>query len=185
MVSLGANGLTLTGLPDVCTWMYCSRPWRAIVGVPCSSHRRWSACLRYNRSRSHDPEWKKKMRHGHDDVIKWKHFPCYWPFVRGIHRSPVTGEFPTQRAVTRSLMFSLICAWDDSWANNGDAGDLRRYRAHYDVIVMVEKFPGIPIKLLLFLVHIGNRKRTYTTFWQTNLCCRLRGSERNLGLPLK
>ena len=25
----------------------------------------------------------------HDDVIQWKHFPCYWPFVRGIHRSPV------------------------------------------------------------------------------------------------
>ena len=26
----------------------------------------------------------------HDDVVKWKHFPCYWPFVRGIHRRPVT-----------------------------------------------------------------------------------------------
>ena len=25
----------------------------------------------------------------HDDVIKWKHFPRYWPFVREIHRSPV------------------------------------------------------------------------------------------------
>ena len=25
----------------------------------------------------------------HDDVIKWKHFPRYWPFVRGIHRSPM------------------------------------------------------------------------------------------------
>ena len=25
----------------------------------------------------------------HDDVIKWKHFQRYWPFVRGIHRSPV------------------------------------------------------------------------------------------------
>ena len=25
----------------------------------------------------------------HYDVIKWKHFPRYWPFVRGIHRSPV------------------------------------------------------------------------------------------------
>ena len=24
----------------------------------------------------------------HDDVIKWKHFPRYWPLVRGIHRSP-------------------------------------------------------------------------------------------------
>ena len=23
------------------------------------------------------------------DVIKWKHFPRYWPFVRGIHRPPV------------------------------------------------------------------------------------------------
>ena len=22
----------------------------------------------------------------HDGVIKWKHFPHYWPFVRGIHR---------------------------------------------------------------------------------------------------
>ena len=25
----------------------------------------------------------------HDDVIKWKHFPRYWPFVRGIPQSPV------------------------------------------------------------------------------------------------
>ena len=28
-------------------------------------------------------------RNVHDDAIKWKHFPRYWPFVRGIHRSPV------------------------------------------------------------------------------------------------
>ena len=26
-------------------------------------------------------------RASHDDVIKWKHFPRNWPFVRGIHRS--------------------------------------------------------------------------------------------------
>ena len=26
----------------------------------------------------------------YDDVIKWKHFPRYWPFVRGIHQSPVS-----------------------------------------------------------------------------------------------
>ena len=36
-----------------------------------------------------------------------------------------------------ALMFSLICTWTDSWANNGDAGDLRRYCALYDLIVMV------------------------------------------------
>ena len=41
----------------------------------------------------------------YDDVIKWKHFPRYWPFVRGIH-----GEFPAQRPVTRSfnVFFDLL-----------------------------------------------------------------------------
>ena len=34
------------------------------------------------------------------------------------------------------LMFSLICAWINSWVNNGEAGDLRRHSAHYDVSVM-------------------------------------------------
>ena len=45
--------------------------------------------------------------HNHDAVIKWKHCPRHWPFVRGIDRSPVnwpvTGEFPSQRPVTRSF----------------------------------------------------------------------------------
>ena len=35
-----------------------------------------------------------------------------------------------------ALMFSLICTWINGWVNNGEAGDLRRHRAHYDVIVM-------------------------------------------------
>ena len=33
-------------------------------------------------------------------------------------------------------MFSLICVWINGWANNREAGDLIRYRAHYDVTVM-------------------------------------------------
>ena len=73
-------------------------------------------------------------RVSHDDV-KWKHFPRYWPFVRRIHRSlvnsPHTGEW------RGTLMFSLICVWINDWVNNREAGDLRRYRAHYDVIVMI------------------------------------------------
>ena len=70
----------------------------------------------------------------HDDVIKWKHFPQYWPFVRGIHRSPVNS--PHKGQWRRALMFSLVCVWIKSWVNIREAGDLRRYRAHYDVIVM-------------------------------------------------
>ena len=70
----------------------------------------------------------------HDDVIKWKHFPRHWPFVRGIHRSPVNS--PHKGQWRGALMFTLICARINSWVNNCEAGDLRRNRAHYDVIVM-------------------------------------------------
>ena len=42
--------------------------------------------------------WDKQLS-WHDDVIKWNHFPRYWPFVRGIHRS----QFPAQWPVTRSF----------------------------------------------------------------------------------
>ena len=72
--------------------------------------------------------------HPHDDVIKWKHFPRNWPFVRRIHRSPVNS--PHKGKWRGALMFSLICVWINDWVNNREAGDLRRYRGHYDVIVM-------------------------------------------------
>ena len=70
----------------------------------------------------------------HDDVIKWKHLPRYWPFVRGIHRSTVNSSHQGQWR--GALMFSLICARINGWVNNREAGDLRRHRCHYDVIVM-------------------------------------------------
>ena len=70
----------------------------------------------------------------HDDVIKWKHFPHYWPFVRGIHRSLVIS--PRKGQWRGALMFSLICILINGWVNNRETGDLRRYRAHYDVPVM-------------------------------------------------
>ena len=59
-----------------------------------------------------------------DNVIKWEHFPRYWPFVRGIHRNRWRG----------TLMFSLICAWINVWVNNREASDLRRHCVLYDVI---------------------------------------------------
>ena len=73
----------------------------------------------------------------HDDVIKWKHFPRNWPFVRKIHRSPV--NFPHKGQWRGALMFSLIYVWINDWANNREAGDLRRQHGHYDVIVMHEQ----------------------------------------------
>ena len=51
-----------------CNWYYNARHRRPMCGV---------------RSRCKD---------FHDDVIKWKHFPRNWPFVRRIHRSPVNSR---------------------------------------------------------------------------------------------
>ena len=47
----------------------------------------------------------------HDHVIKWKHFPRYWPFMWGIPR--VAGEVPAQRPVTRS--FDVFSESKQSW----------------------------------------------------------------------
>ena len=70
----------------------------------------------------------------HDDVIKWKYFARYWPFVRGIHRSPVNS--PHKGEWRGALMFSLICAWINAGVNNRKAGDLRHHRAYYNAIIM-------------------------------------------------
>ena len=46
-----------------------------------------------------------KQAWNQDDVIKWKHFPRYWPFVSGIHRSPV--DSPHKGQWRGALMFFL------------------------------------------------------------------------------
>ena len=79
----------------------------------------------------------------HDDVIKWKHFPRYWSFVRG--NTPITGEFPSQRPVPRSfgVFFDLrlnLRLGKQSWGWWFET--LSRY---YDVTVMqwIESGPVI------------------------------------------
>ena len=81
-------------------------------------------CVRHiNDVRSKAPTW-------------WRHqmetFSALLAICAG--NSPVPGEFTTQKPVTRSLMFT--CVWINGWVNNREAGDLRRYWAHYGVTVM-------------------------------------------------
>ena len=59
--------------------------------------------------------WHCQAAYKHNDVIKWKHFPRYWPFVQGIHRSPVNS--PHKGQWRRVLMFSFICAWINGWVS--------------------------------------------------------------------
>ena len=111
----------------------------------------------------------------HDDVIKWEHFPCYWPFVRGIHRSPVNS--PHKGQWRGALMFSLICVWINGLVNNLEAGDLSRHRAHYDVIIMLWLWWYEPLLLSnetdgLFLpmtsLIICNTKHVHHDIWFDN-----------------
>ena len=52
----------------------------------------------------------------------------------GVHQSPVNS--PHKRQWRGALMFSLICAWINSWVNYREASDLRCHHAHYDIIVI-------------------------------------------------
>ena len=70
----------------------------------------------------------------HDDVIKWNLFG-----VIGL----LCGDFTCHRWIplTKASDAELWCflwpvPWINGWVNNSEAGDLRRHRAHYDVIVL-------------------------------------------------
>ena len=68
------------------------------------------------------------------DVMKWKHFPRYLPFVRGIRRFLVNFSLKVQWR--GASMFTLIGAWTNGYVNNRDAWVLRGHRAHYYVTAM-------------------------------------------------
>ena len=70
----------------------------------------------------------------HDNIITWKHFAGYWPFMQGIHWPPVNS--PHKGQWHGALVLSLISPWINAWVNNCEAGNLRCYHAHYDVTVM-------------------------------------------------
>ena len=97
----------------------------------------------------------------HDDVIKWKLLPRYWPFVRGIYRSPVNS--PHKGQWLGALMFSLICARINGQVNNREAGNLRRHRAHYDVIVMMHIARPLLIFFWLFPTYSTHILQGYFT----------------------
>ena len=68
----------------------------------------------------------------------WRHqmetFSAYLALCAG--NSPVPVNSPHKGQWRGAFMFTLICVWINSWVNNREAGDLRRYRGHYDVCVM-------------------------------------------------
>ena len=79
---------------------------------------------------------------GHSKMEKhfswWRHqmetFRALPALCEGIHWSLV--DSPHKGQWRGILMFSLICAWTNGWANNQDVGDLKHHRTHYCITVM-------------------------------------------------
>ena len=111
------------------------------------------------------------------DVIKWKHLPRNWPFVREIHWLPVNS--PQEGQWRGALMFPLLCALTNVWANNRDAGDLRRQRANYDVTILHKicrvtliELPPFIVLYLPFMKHVSLER--YLNITVTLSCARWR-----------
>ena len=121
----------------IVVWVRCSTLRLFLRG--CAEGAGWLSMVGNPSTIIPEPYHHQWVTETNDDVIKWKHFPRYWPFVRGIHRSPVNS--PHKGQWRGALMLSLICAWKkNGWVNNRKAGDFRRHHAHYDVIVMSYRF---------------------------------------------
>ena len=85
----------------------------------------------------------------HDDVIKWKHFPRYWPLVRGIHRWPVNS--PHKGQWRGASMFSLICLnkrLDKQSRGWWFEKPSRRLWRHYNVCQTTKRMPSHFMPLL-------------------------------------
>ena len=76
--------------------------------------------------------------HGWHETSWWRHHMDTFSVLLAICEpvnSPHKGQW------RGALMFSFICVWINGWLSNREAGDLRRYRAHYDVTVMMKLVP--------------------------------------------
>ena len=126
------------------------------------THPAMKETVSYNHLRHCQP-WRRQCPR-HDGVIKWKHFPRYWPFVRGMHWWPV--DSPHKGQWRWAWMFSLSCVRTSDWANHRNAGDLRRNRAHYDVTVIINQRKTQPD---MFEATTPARRQSY--YWLKHLPC--------------
>ena len=91
----------------------------------------------------------------HDYIMEWKHFPRYWPFVRGIHRSPVNSPHKCQWR--EASMYSLVRAWAGGWVHTRVASDFRRHLVHYDVTVVMMRLSRALVLCAVTLLQRSHR----------------------------
>ena len=126
------------------------------------------------------------MDTGHDNVIKWKHFPALLALCAG--NSPVAGEFPLQRPVTRSfdVCFYLslnkrLCKQSLGWWFEMPSHSLWRHRnvcnitGHNDIIIYASYQKTISagpyMCTIFYIVHMYFINFTYLIDIQVAIQC--------------
>ena len=93
-------------------------------------------------------------------------FSALLAFVRVLHWLPVNS--PNKGQWHGALMFSLIWAWINGCVNNREAGDLRRHRAQYDVLV---KHNSLFRTHVMFEMHRFPNMLTLSVYREKRLFC--------------
>ena len=84
-----------------------------------------------------------------------------------VGNSPVTSEFPAQRPVTRSFDVFFDLRLNKRMSKQGEAGDLRRHLANYDVIVMSTSFSTFHSYSMLWQQWQNNDVQSIINSWKT------------------
>ena len=120
MANIGSNDVLLLDQRH-----YLAQCWLIIINKFCGIHQPVLNMYLNAEMLRYEPWWRHQM----------ETFSALLAICAG--NSPLNGEFPAQSQWRGALTFSLICALNKRLSKkNHDAGELRRHRAHYDVIVM-------------------------------------------------
>ena len=93
------------------------------------------------------------MMHIHDDVMIWKRFSHYWPFVMGIHRSPIDAPHKTPVMLSFGVLFVVTII--HLLKSSRVSGDCRRHDANVTVTVMYRLKRKVNTVLHLIILNNG------------------------------
>ena len=107
-------------------------------------------------------------------IVVWNE-ALFWSEENEATRKLLKQHFMMTSSYGTALLFSLICAIKNGWANNRDAGDLRRHRARNNVTVMCYHLMFLFFSVTVVCVPVSIGKRVYKLWVYGQFMCKLSG----------
>ena len=129
--------------PYVCIYIYIHeviphKKWVIQQLLPCHNVKDLIAALSITLTKHTEVRWIHPS-------TRWRHQMCTFSALLAlcVGNSPGTGEFPSQRPVTRIFDILFDLRLNNRWANRRDASDLRLHRPHHDVTNQTQFIPKL------------------------------------------